>query len=50
MANKTLTAKECMEIFQKYDKKMYDYYENNMWFLGYNAKRYAQKLKEENEG
>lgn len=46
---KELTTDECMEIFKKYDKKTYDYYMNNMWYFGYNARNYAKKLKEDNE-
>jgi hypothetical protein len=49
MAIKELTTDECMEIFKKYDKKTYDYYNENMWYFGYNARNYAEKLKEEHE-
>mgnify|MGYP003431150551 CR=1 FL=1 len=44
-----LSADECMEIFKKYDKEAYEYYENNMWFFGFNAVNYARYLKEKNE-
>lgn len=44
-----LTTEECMEIFKKYDPKTYDYYSHNMWYFGYNARNYAELLKEQNE-
>lgn len=50
MSKTELTTEECMEIFKKYDKKTYEYYSSNMWYFGYNARNYARKLKEENEG
>ena len=46
---KELSMDECMEIFKKYDIKLYEYYSKNAWYFGCNAKNYAQKLLEENE-
>lgn len=47
--SKELTTDECMEIFKKYDKKLYEYYMNNMWYFGCDARNYARYLKEKNE-
>ena len=47
--DKELTTDECMEIFYKYDRKMFDYYSNNMWYFGCDARNYAKRLKEEYE-
>lgn len=49
MANKEMTADECMEIFKKYDKSLYDFYNSNMYFFGCDAKNYAQYLKQKHE-
>ena len=46
---KELSTDECMEIFKKYDEKSYEYYLNNMWFFGCDARNYARYLKEKNE-
>ena len=47
--NKELTTNECMEIFKKYDKDLYEYYMQNAWFFGYDARSYAKYLKEKHE-
>lgn len=44
-----LSTDECMAIFKKYDKKTYDYYNNNMWYFGCDARNYAKYLKEKYE-
>lgn len=49
MVKAELTTDECMEIFKKYDKNAYEYYRNNMYYFGYNARNYARKLKEEHK-
>ena len=49
MKNKELTMKECMEIFKKYDKNLYDYYDNQAYFFGCDAKNYARYLMEKNK-
>ena len=49
MKDKELTTDECMEIFKKYDKKIYEYYIHNAWYFGYNARNYARQLKEKHE-
>ena len=50
MNNKELTTDECMEIFKKYDKSLYDYYNNgNMDLFGFNARNYAGYLKRQHE-
>lgn len=49
MKNKELTTNECMEIFKKYDKDIYEYYMQNAWFFGCNARNYAKYLKEKHE-
>ena len=46
---KELTTDECLEIFKKYDKAAYEYYTNNMWYFGFNARNYARWLKEKYE-
>ena len=48
--SKEMTTDECLEIFKKYDTELYNYYLNNMWFFGCNARRYAEYLKREKEG
>lgn len=50
MANKEMTADECMKIFKKYDKSLYDFYNSNMYFFGFDARNYAQYLKQKHEG
>jgi hypothetical protein len=45
-----LTQQECLEIFKKYDPDAFEYYSNNAWYFGYNARRYAKRLLKENEG
>ena len=40
---------EIMEILKKYDRLLYEYYIKNAWFLGCDARRWAEKLKRENE-
>lgn len=49
MKNKELTINECMEIFKKYDKGLYEYYMQNAWLFGYAARNYAKYLKEKHE-
>lgn len=49
MKNEELTTDECMELFKKYDSELYEYYQSNMWYFGYNARNYAKKLKAEHE-
>lgn len=44
-----LPTEDCMEIFKKYDPETYNYYHNNMWFFGFNARNYAKYLKEKYE-
>lgn len=46
---KRLTRDEAMEIFKKYDEKLYDYYCKNAYFFGFNAINYAEYLKEKYE-
>lgn len=46
---KELTTDECMAIFKKYDKATYAHYMHGMYYFGYNARNYAQKLKEKYE-
>lgn len=48
--SKEMTTDECMEVFKKYDMELYNYYQNNMWFFGCDARRYAEYLKREKEG
>lgn len=43
---KFLTNAECMEIFKKYDKDLYEYYKDNAWYFGSTARLYAEYLKE----
>lgn len=43
-----MTVKEMFDIFKKYDKGAYEYYSNNAWFVGFNAKNYAEYLKMKN--
>lgn len=50
MNNKKLTTEKCMEIFKKYDGKLYEYYHNNMWYFGCDARNYARYLKDKYEG
>lgn len=38
------TQNECMKIFLQYDKSIYDYYFNNAWCFGADARRYAEYL------
>lgn len=45
MENKELSMLECLEIFKEYDKDLYDYYNNNAYFFGADARRYAEYLK-----
>lgn len=47
---KEMTTDECLEIFKKYDMELYNYYHNNMWYFGWEARRYAEYLKRNNEG
>ena len=49
MSNTELTTEECMEIFKKYDKDLYRYYQNQMYFFGCYARNYARYLKEKHE-
>lgn len=46
--NKELSMDECMEIFKKYDVKLYEYYSKNAWFFGFSARNYAQYLVTKN--
>lgn len=48
--SKEMTTDECMEVFKKYDMELYNYYKNNMWYFGYDARRYAEYLKRTKEG
>ncbi len=48
--SKEMTTDECMEVFKKYDMELYNYYQNNMYYFGWNAKRYAEYLKKIKEG
>ena len=48
--SKEMTTDECLEIFKKYDTELYNYYLNNMWFFGCDARRYAEYLKRTKEG
>ncbi len=41
---KELTVDECMEVFRKYDKSLYDFYQHNAWYFGCDARRYAEYL------
>lgn len=41
---KEFTREECFEILKRYDKPCYEYYMNNAWYFGYNARNYAQHL------
>lgn len=45
MKNKELSTSECLEIFKEYDKDLYDYYNNNAYLFGTDARRYAEYLK-----
>ena len=38
------TQNECMKIFLRYDKSIYDYYFNNAWCFGADSRRYAEYL------
>lgn len=42
---KELTRDEAMEIFKKYDEKLYEYYCKNAYFFDFNAINYAEYLK-----
>lgn len=44
-----MSDNEVMEILKKYDKPLYEYYKINAWYLGPGAKRWAERLKKENE-
>lgn len=44
-----LTRDEAMEIFKKYDEKLYEYYCKNAYFFDFNAINYAEYLKEKYE-
>lgn len=44
-----MSAKEAWEILRKYDRALYDWLENNAWYMGNAYIAYAEKLKEENE-
>ena len=46
---KHITNNEALEIFKKYDPELYNYYINNACFMSYNARNYAEYLKEQNE-
>ena len=43
-----ITNKEALEIFKKYDPKLYEYYINNAHLMSYNARNYAEYLKKQN--
>ena len=49
MKSTEITADECLEVFKRYDEKLYNYYTDNMWFFGCNARNYAKYLKEKFE-
>ena len=49
MDNKEMTVDECMEIFKKNDKSLYDFYNSNMYFFGCDARNYARYLKTKSE-
>ena len=49
MKENKITTNECLEIFKKYDHNLYEYYINNMWFFGCDARNYAKYLKEKYE-
>lgn len=46
---KELTRDEAIEIFAKYDEKLYEYYCKNAYFFDFNAINYAEYLKEKYE-
>lgn len=51
MSMKTIdiTPEECMAIFKKYDKPVYDYYISNMKYIGSAAEAHAVFLKKKHE-
>lgn len=46
---KELTRDEAMEIFKKYNEKLYEYYCKNAYSFNFNAINYAEYLKEKHE-
>ena len=41
---KNLNLNDCIEIFKKYDPELYNYYKNQAWYYGCNARGYANYL------
>ena len=50
MLQKELTADECLELFKKYDSKVYEYYSCHPYFFNQKAREYAEYLKEQMSG
>ena len=50
MQRKHLTLREAYEVFKKYDRDLYNYYEVNAEGFGYDAIRYAEYLLRKHEG
>jgi hypothetical protein len=43
-----MTNDETLKIFKKYDPTLYEYYINNAHLMSYNARNYAELLKNQN--